>query len=49
VEIHELLPWDDLRFYDPAAKQWGLDAAYIVYAGADAEEAMELSAQVRTV
>ncbi|MCL2508110.1 MAG: glycoside hydrolase family 3 C-terminal domain-containing protein [Oscillospiraceae bacterium] len=44
-EISELLPWDDLRFYDPDKKQWTLDAEYVVYAGADAERSMEMSAK----
>ena len=48
VEVRELLPWDDLRFYDSNTKQWGLDAAYIIYAGADAEEAMTRSARVQS-
>jgi len=39
VEVSELLLWDDLRFYNPDTKQWELDAAYNVYAGADAREA----------
>ena len=46
VDVRELLPWDDLRFYDSNTKQWGIDAAYIVYAGADAEEAMGRQARV---
>jgi len=47
IEVQELLLWDDLRFYDPETKQWSLDAGYIVYAGADAEEAMVRSARVQ--
>ncbi|MCL2299349.1 MAG: glycoside hydrolase family 3 C-terminal domain-containing protein [Firmicutes bacterium] len=47
AEVRELLPWEDLRFYDPETKQWGLDAAYVVYAGADAEEAMNRRQAVR--
>jgi len=47
VEVRELLPWNDLRFYDPETKQWGLDAAYTIYAGADAEEAMARQTQVQ--
>jgi len=47
VLVQELLSWDDLRFYDPAAKQWGLDVEYIIYAGADAEQAMDLAARVQ--
>jgi beta-glucosidase len=39
-EVREVLPWTDLRFYDPDAKRWALDREYIVYAGADAQEAM---------
>ncbi len=45
-QLRELLPWADLRFYDPETKQWVLDAAYTVYAGADAERAMALAARV---
>jgi len=47
IEVRELLLWNDLRFYNPAMKRWGLDAAYIVYAGADAEESMARSTQVQ--
>ena len=49
IEVRELLPWDDLCFYDPAAKQWALDAEYVVYAGADAEEAMGRRQAVRAL
>jgi len=45
-EIQALLPWRDLRFYDPETKQWVLDAAYAIYAGADADEAMNRSIEV---
>jgi len=49
ILVRELLPWNDLRFYNPATKQWALDDAYIVYAGADAEEAMDRQAVVRAL
>jgi len=48
IEVRELLPWDDLRFYHPETKDWKLDQAYVIYAGADAEEAMNRSAQVQS-
>ena len=47
AEVRELLPWRDLRFYNPEAKQWELDKAYIVYAGADAQEAGSRREMVR--
>ncbi|MDR2687862.1 MAG: fibronectin type III-like domain-contianing protein, partial [Oscillospiraceae bacterium] len=47
VEVKELLPWEDLRFYDPGTKQWALDKEYAVYAGADAQEAMGRQTRVQ--
>jgi len=47
AEVRELLPWSDLRFYDPDTKQWALDGAYVIYAGADAQEAMGRRQAVR--
>ena len=47
VEVQELLHWDELRFYDPETKQWGLDVGYHVYAGENAEEAMARQQEVR--
>ena len=38
-EVQELLAWNDLRFFNPDQHAWELDAGYVVYAGADAEEA----------
>jgi len=37
---------DDLRFYCPQSKSWVLDEAYTIYAGNNAENAMELSCGV---
>lgn len=47
-ELSELLLWQELRFYDPVTRSWGLDKAYNFYAGANSEQAMDLSVTVST-
>jgi len=45
-EVQVLLAWNDLRFYHPEQREWALDEGYVIYAGADAEDAMHQSVAV---
>ena len=45
-EVEVLLARNDLRFYHPEQREWKLDAGYVIYAGADAEDAMQRTAAV---